>query len=96
MSQTHSAAPCCTACGSSAIVKNGHNARGSAQFFCKACGARRVLRPKTHPATAERKAEVLRTVATERLSLRAAEHVFGVARQTVAKWLEKKPRASRR
>jgi transposase-like protein len=28
-------------------------------------------------------------VATERLSLRAAERVFGVARQTVAKWLER-------
>ena len=96
MSQTHSAAPCCTACGGTAIVRNGHNARGSAQFFCKACGVRRVLRPKTQPATAERKAEVLRAVTTERLSLRAAERVFGVARQTVAKWLKKKPRACRR
>ena len=96
MSQIYSVAACCTACGSTTIVKNGHNARGSAQFFCKACGARRVLRPKTRPATLERKAEVLRAVATERLSLRAAERVFGVARQTTAKWLEKKPRASRR
>ena len=96
MSQTLSAAPCCTACGSSAIVKNGHNTRGLAQFFCKACGARQVLKPKTIPATPERKAEVLRAVATERLSLRAAERVFGVARGTISKWLEKKPRASRR
>ena len=44
----------------------------------------------------ERKATILRAVEFERLSLRAAERVFGVARQTVAKWLEKKPRACRR
>ena len=39
---------------------------------------------------AKRKAIILRAVEVERLSLRAAEHVFGVARQTVAKWLGKK------
>ena len=39
---------------------------------------------------------VLRAVEVERLSLRAAERVFGVARQTIAKWLEKKPKLSRR
>ena len=48
--------------------------------------------PATDPA---RKALILRAVEVERLSLRAAERVFGVARQTVAKWLEKKPRLSR-
>ena len=96
MSQTLSAAPCCTACGRTAIVKNGHNACGSAQFACRACGARRVLAPKRQPASAVRQQEILRAVASERLSLRAAERVFGVARQTIAKWLEKKPQLSRR
>ena len=96
MSKTLSAALCCTACGSPAIVKNGHNACGSAQFACRACGARRVLAPKRLPATAQRQQEILRAVATERLSLRAAERVFGVARQTIARWLEKKPKLSRR
>ncbi len=38
----------------------------------------------------ERKALILRAVETERLGLRAAERVFGVA-----KWLEKKPKISR-
>ena len=47
MSKTFSTAPCCTACGSAVIVKNGHNAYGSAQFACRACGARRVTRPQT-------------------------------------------------
>ena len=96
MSKTLSAAPCCTVCGSAAIVKNGHNACGSAQFACRACGARRVLAPKRQPTSAPRQQEILRAVATERLSLRAAERVFGVARQTIAKWLEKKPKLSRR
>ena len=44
--------------------------------------------PATDPA---RKAMVLRAVEIERLSLRAAERVFGVARQTIARWLQKKP-----
>ncbi len=96
MSNTLSAAPCCTACGSECIVKNGHNACGSAQFACRACGARRVLAPKRQPASPQRQQEVLRAVTTERLSLRAAERVFGVTRQTIAKWLEKKPKRSRR
>ena len=96
MSKTLSAAPCCTACSSAAIVKNGHNACGSAQFACRACGARRVLVPKRQPANAQRQQEILRAVATERLSLRAAERVFSVTRQTIAKWLEKKPKVSRR
>ena len=39
---------------------------------------------------------VLRAVEAERLSLRAAERVFGAARQTIARWLGKKPRPSRR
>ena len=96
MSKTFSTAPCCTACGSAVIVKNGHNAYGSAQFACRACGARRVLAPKRQPASPQRQQEVLRAVATERLSLRAAERVFGVARQTIARWLEKKPEICRR
>ena len=96
MSKTLSAVLCCTDCGSAAIVKNGHNACGSAQFACRACGARRVLVPKRLPASAARQQEILRAVASERLSLRAAERVFGVARQTIARWLEKKPKLSRR
>lgn len=56
----------------------------------------RVLTPKSHETAPERKAKVLRAVATERLSLRAAQQVFGVARGTIFKWLEKKLKASRR
>ena len=90
------AVPCCTACGSERIVKNGENVCGRQQFRCRACGVSRVLAPKSRETAPERKAEVLRAVATERLSLRAAQRVFGVARGTISRWLEKKSNVSRR
>ena len=68
---------------------------GTQQYLCKACGAHRVLAPKSRCATPERQAEILRAVEVEHLSLRAAECVFRVARKTVIGWLEKKPRACR-
>ena len=88
--------PVCTACGSEHIVKNGKNVCGHQQFRCRACGACRVLAPTSSETTPERKAEVLRGVETERLSLRAAQRVFGVSRGTIALWLQKKPKLSRR
>ena len=87
--------PCCATCASLSIVKAGHNGSGTQQYLCKACGAHRVLVAKSPAIDPERKATILRAVEVERLGLRAAERVFGVARQTVAKWLEKKPKVSR-
>ena len=87
---------CCATCASTSIVKAGHNGSGTQQFLCKACGAHRVLQAKNTATDPDRKAMILRAVEVERLSLRAAERVFGTARQTIAKWLEKKPRLSRR
>ena len=55
-----------------------------------------MLAAKRPAIDLERKALILRAVEVERLGLRAAERVFGVARQTVAKWLEKKPKVCRR
>ena len=88
--------PCCATCASTSLVKAGHNGSGTQQYLCKACGAHRVLVAKGPAIDPQRKATILRAVEVERLSLRAAERVFGVARQTVAKWLEKKPKLSRR
>ena len=78
------------------MVKSGHNSAGTQQYLCKACGAHRVLAAKSCATDPERKAMVLRAVEVERLSLRATERVFGVARQTIARWLQKKPKPSRR
>ena len=89
------ASPRCTACGSERIVKNGKNVCGQQQFRCRACGASRVLSPKSRTAPPARQAEILRAVALERLSLRAAARVFAVGRQTLANWLKKKPTLSR-
>ncbi len=91
-----SSAPCCATCASTSLVKAGHNGSGTQQYLCKACGAHRVLKAKNPAIDPERKAMILRAVEVERLSLRAAERVFGVARQTIAKWLKKKPQPSRR
>ncbi len=77
------------------IVNAGHNGSGTQRFLCKACGAHRVLKARSTAIDPERKAMILRAVESERLSLRAAERVFGTARQTIAKWLEKKPPFSR-
>ena len=88
---TVEAAPRCTRCGSERIVKNGKNVCGHQQFRCRACGACRVLSPQSRSAPPERQREILRAVALERLSLRAAARVFGVGRQTLAGWLKKKP-----
>ena len=78
------------------LVKAGHNSSGTQQYLCKACGAHRVLQAKSSAIEPERKALILRAVEVERLGLRAAERVFGVARPTIAKWLEKKSQVSRR
>ena len=86
--------PCCATCASTSIVKAGHNGSGTPQYLCKACGAHRVLVAKSPAIDPARKALILRAVEVERLGLRAAERVFGVARQTVAKWLEKKRQVS--
>ena len=86
---------CCATCASPSIVKSGHNSCGTQQYLCQACGAHRVLAAKSPAIEAERQAMILRAVEVERLSLRAAERVFGVARQTIAKWLKKKPKACR-
>ena len=89
------ACPVCPSCGSTALVKSGHNSCGSQQYLCKAGGAHRVLAAKSRTATPERQAQILRAVECERLSLRAAERVFGVSRKSVVQWLKKKPQACR-
>ena len=91
-----SSVPYCATCASTSIVKRGHNSAGTQQYLCKVCGAHRVLVAKSPPTDPEHKALILWAVEVERLGLRAAERVFGVARQTIARWLEKKPKACRR
>jgi insertion element IS1 protein InsB len=76
----------CRVCGSQNIVKNGKNKAGQAQYHCKDCGAYRVLEPKKE-AKGERRRQVLRAY-RERASLRGLGCIFGVARDSVMKWVE--------
>jgi transposase-like protein len=78
----------CTKCQSEHIVKNGKTKAGRQKYRCKACGSYGTLNPSVQ-YTPERKAEILRAY-HERSSLRGIERTFGVARQTVAKWLKEK------
>jgi transposase-like protein len=79
----------CRQCGSTDLVKNGHNASGSRQYHCKACGAYLVLDPKSRSYPEEEKERILRAY-RERGSMRAIERIFGVSRNTLSRWLEKR------
>ena len=77
----------CTRCGSDAIMKNGHNQWGNAQFLCRACGRSSVLKPKV-AYSEEKKAEIVRAY-QERGSLQGMQRLYGVAPATLSGWLKK-------
>jgi len=78
----------CSRCGSTNIVKNGHNKCGSQQYYCKDCHARRVLEPK-RKYTADIKEQALKGY-KERASLRGLERVFHISRTTLLAWLRER------
>ena len=75
----------CHRCGSQEIVKNRTNKCGNAQYHCNNWGAYRVLEPK-RPYSETDKQTILK-IYLERTSLRGLERIFGVCRQTVARWI---------
>ena len=78
----------CPHCASPNIVRNGHNAKGKQQYRCRACGKRGVFNPRV-PYTEAEKEQILNAY-FERPSMRGIERIFGVTRQTLARWLKKK------
>jgi transposase-like protein len=84
----------CRACGSQNLVKNGHKAYGSQQFWCKDCGKRGVVEPK-HSDSAEQKAQILSAYTHERSSRRGLQRTFGISRNTLTSWLKKRPAKSK-
>jgi len=78
----------CRTCGSINITRNGTNKCGHAQYHCHDCGAYRVLEPQ-RPYTGPEKKIILNTY-RERASMRGIERIFGIARQTLARWLKEK------
>jgi len=80
----------CRGCGSQNIVKNGHNACGNQQFWCKDCGKRGVLELK-HSYTPEQNEQILSAYTNERSSMRGIQRTFGVSRNKLTSWLKKRP-----
>ena len=86
----------CRHCRSTNIVKNGHNAQGQQQYWCKDCGKRAVL--ELMPRYTEEKKEQIIADYYERATpsaLRGVVRVFGVSRPTLAAWLKKKRKTAR-
>ena len=75
----------CRKCGRISIIKNGRTKAGKLKYHCKDCQAYGTLE-LTVVYSPDRKAEILRAY-QERSSLRGLTRTFGVARQTVSKWL---------
>jgi len=73
-------------CGSPNIVRNGTNKCGQAPYHCKACGVYRVLEPV--PTYTEAQKQTILNAYKKRASLRGLYRIFGVARQTVMRWLK--------
>jgi insertion element IS1 protein InsB len=75
----------CPKCGSTDIIKNGHDYKGAQKHHCKACGAYGTLDKKR--ASAEAQQEQALDAYFERVSMRGIERVFSVSRYYLARWL---------
>jgi transposase-like protein len=84
----------CPHCRSREVVKNGHSPTGKQQYRYKACGRSGVLHPSVPYTEAQR--EQILAACYERPGMRGIEQVFGVARQTLAVWLNKSGAGSQR
>ena len=75
----------CPKCGSTNIVKNGTDYKGAQKYHCHTCGAFGTL-PAYKRDALPIKEWALRAY-RERASMRGVERIFGIARQTLARWL---------
>lgn len=85
----------CRHCGSDAIVRYGVAPNRKQKYLCHTCGRQSRANPRPNGYTEERREEILRAY-DERSRLRGLERTFGVARNTVTRWLEQKGGTSRR
>ena len=76
----------CPKCQSENIVKNGRDYKGDQKYHCNDCNAYGTLHPqKGHSDETQRLA---RQFYLERVSMRGIARVLGIARQTLARWIE--------
>ena len=84
----------CYHCGSENLKRNGFAPSGKQKYRCKDCGRASRENPSSKGYSDARQEEILRAY-QERPSLRGLSRIFGVSRNTVTKWLKKKPHSSR-
>ncbi len=77
----------CNKCDSINIEKNGTDYKGSQKYHCLNCDAYGTLEPQSRSYWQPFKDLVLRAY-RERSSMRGIERIFGIARQTLARWLK--------
>ena len=78
---THS----CRKCGSLDLVKNGRDYKGDQKYHCKTCGRYGTLNAQRGYAEAIR--QQVKRALLERVSWRAIQRLWGVARPTLALWI---------
>ena len=79
----------CTKCKSIQIIKNGTDYKSKQKFRCLDCDAYGTLEPQS-PSYPEFVKELLLRTYRERASMRGVARIFGVARQTLARWIKEK------
>lgn len=77
----------CPQCDSENIEKNGTDYKGSQKYHCLDCNAYGTLNPQDRNYPHFFRELILRAY-RERASMRGIERIFGIARQTLARWLK--------
>ncbi len=78
----------CSHCQSTSLVRNGRMPDGRQRYLCRDCGRRSNEAPRTN-AWSDAEREMILRAYQERASLRGLTRTFGVARNTVTKWVKK-------
>lgn len=76
----------CPKCQSPKLVRNGHDYKDAQKYHCKACRAYGTLKPQRSYRAAHK--ELVLRAYRERASMRGIKRIFGIARQTLARWLK--------
>ena len=79
----------CYHCQSENLVRNGKTNNGKQRYICKDCGKMSRDNPAPNGNSSKERERILRAY-QERSSLRGLTRTFGVARNTVSRWLKKK------
>ena len=82
----------CIDCGSLNLEKNGTDYKGSQKYHCLDCDNYGTLnaQPRAYPEFFK---ELVLRAYRERASMRGIERIFGIARQTLSRWLKEKAEA---